>query len=387
MTIIAAAPADPSGTLPTLLDKLEQDAGEKTQSAKHIAEAEANRIDDPLLTGTVPAATEMLDPQLDQPVFHPGFGYGFVIAIDSDNVTFREKKDSPLTHTVKTADLITKSQAQIGLETCYFAGGAKAWRHAAGRWASLYKNLCLMEGKGVYGDWLKQHDLSRSSMDDLIRRFENEATWAAQEVVLPESGKTEETDPAPETPTGAYAVTGGSQVHERTPDPENDERQKNIQAETSKRTGIRPSHHKTILHLQRRNLDPERLALYYAIKADSKKRVDAIMQRKIDEGIEEVLALAPATPPARPEAEPEPMAEESKSATSAITEEVPAKGAPRVNDVEAAVRSALLNLGFKSADVKRVQFSPDSDFNQMMRLALQQLKPKTAENKGDSCTV
>jgi hypothetical protein len=193
--------------------------------------------------------------------------------------------------------------------------------------------------------------------------------------------------PSESTPSSVYAVTGGRQVNERTPDPENDERQKNIQAETSKREGIKPTHHKTILHLQRRNLDPERLALYYAIKEDDKKRVDAIMQRNIDEGIEEVLALALAPPPAQQETTPEPAAENGQSAMSAITEEVPATGAPRVNDASADVRSALLNLGYKSADVKRVQFSPGSDFNEMMRSALQQLKPATAEKKGDSCTA
>ena len=83
------------------------------------------------------------------------------------------------------------------MKTTWFAGGAKAWRRATGMWAALYKNLCLMEGKGAYGDWLKLHDLNRSSMDDLIRRFEEEATWEAQDqLILPESGKTDETSPA-----------------------------------------------------------------------------------------------------------------------------------------------------------------------------------------------
>jgi hypothetical protein len=35
------------------------------------------------------------------------------------------------------------------------------------------------------------------------------------------------------------------------------------------------------------------LELYHAIQEKDKKSVDAIMQREIDEGIEEVLALAP----------------------------------------------------------------------------------------------
>jgi hypothetical protein len=183
----------------------------------------------------------------------------------------------------------TRSQAETALKKCYFDGGAKAWRHAAGRWASLYKNLCLMEGKGVYGDWLKRHDVNRSSMDDLIRRFENEATWAAQELVLPESGKTDQGNQAPIAAVSVFSLRCGPEVNERTSDPQNDERQKNIQAEISKRDGIKPSHHKTILYVQRRGLDPEILALYNTIKGADRKRVDAIMRRKLDEGIEEVL--------------------------------------------------------------------------------------------------
>jgi len=92
-----------------------------------------------------------------------------------------------------------------------------------------------------------------------------------------------------------YLVTSRPKLSERTPDPENDEHQKNIQAEISKRKGIEPTYHKTILFLQRRDLDPERLGMYYTIRKDAKETVDAIMRRKIDEGIEEVLALAPTT--------------------------------------------------------------------------------------------
>jgi hypothetical protein len=264
---------------------------------------------------------------IGQPVFHPFVGYGTIAGVDGDEVTLQGKKDKAVTHVVKALDLITKSQAEVGFEACYFVGGAKAWRRAMGKWASLYKNLCLMEGKGTYGDWLKRHDLSRSSMDDLIRQFENEATWDAQEQLLPESGKTDETNAAPTLEIGMspYAVTAGRQDNERTTDLENDERQKNIQAETAKREGITPTKHKTILYLQRRKSDPEKLVLYYAIREIAKSRVDTIMQRKIDEGIEEVLALAPALLPTQPEPTPD-LSEEMESATSIIAEDSPTKG-------------------------------------------------------------
>ena len=193
----------------------------------------------------MPPTTGVADLNLDQPVFHATFGYGTVTGIDDDNITFSSKTDQAVSHTVKALELLTRPQAEVGLETCYFSGGTKAWRRAAGRWASLYKNLCLMEGKGTYGDWLKLHDVSRSSMDDLIRRFEDEATWATQDLVLTESGNTDQTNPEPEMATSIYSVTGTRRDNERTPDPENEARQKNIAAETSKRKNVKPTYHKT----------------------------------------------------------------------------------------------------------------------------------------------
>jgi hypothetical protein len=332
-----------------------------------------------------PPATGVADLNLDQPVFHSSFGYGTVTGIEDDNITFSSKKDSTVSHTVKALELLTRPQAEVGLETCYFSGGAKAWRRAAGRWASLYKNLCLMEGKGTYGDWLKLHDVSRSSIDDLVRRFEDEATWAAQDLILTESGNTDQTNPAPETAASIYSVTGARKDNERTRDAENETRQKNIEAEISKRKNVKPTYHKTILYLQRRNLDPEKLGRYYAIRENAKAHVDAIMRRKIDEGIDEVLALAPAAPTTQPEVTPSPAIEKNEPATSAMPKGIPATGAPEVNDRGTDVRSACLNMGFRRADVKQLSFGPGLSFDQMMRQALKQLRPMT-EKEGETCT-
>jgi hypothetical protein len=236
------------------------------------------------------------DPEVGKPAFHAALGYGMVTAIKGDQITFVCERERAFTHKVKALDLITKVKAEVEFGTCYFAGGAKAWRHAAGRWASVYKNLCLMEGKGAYGEWLKRLGLNRSSIDDLIRRFEDEERRFSQtQLVLPESSKTDTPDPESKIGVSPYLVTGRAKLDERMPDPENDERQKNIQAEISKRAGIKPTFHRTTLYLRRTHLDPEKLALYYAIEEDDKKSVDAIMHRKIDEGIDEVLALAPTT--------------------------------------------------------------------------------------------
>jgi hypothetical protein len=236
-----------------------------------------------------------LDPEVGQPAFHLALGYGMVTAIEGDQIKFVCKRGRVVTHKVKALDLITKVKAEVEFGACYFAGGAKAWRRAAGKWASLYKNLCLIEGKGAYGDWLKRLGLNRSSIDDLIRRFEDEERRNAQaQPILPESGKTDIANAASKAGRSPYLATV-PQVSERTLDPENDERQENIRAEIAKREGISPTHHKNILFLQHRHVDPEKLALFNAIRKDHKKRVDVIMQRKIDEGIEEVLALAPST--------------------------------------------------------------------------------------------
>jgi len=237
-----------------------------------------------------------LDPEVGQPAFHVALGYGMVTAIEGDQITFVCKRERAVTHKVKALDLITKVKAEVEFGTCYFAGGAKAWRRAAGRWASLYKNLCLMEGKGAYGAWLKRLCLNRSSIDDLIRRFEDEERRNVQaQLILPDSGNTDMANSESEIGVSPYLVTGSPQTSESTPDPVNDERQQNIQAEISKRKGIEPTYHKSILFLQHRHVDPKKLALFNAIRKDAKKTVDAIMQRKIDEGIEEVLALAPTT--------------------------------------------------------------------------------------------
>ena len=88
---------------------------------------------------------------------------------------------------------------------------------------------------------------------------------------------------------------GLRRANERTPDVENETRAENIKIETEKRKGIKPTFHKTLLTVQRRDLDPVKLGLYHTIKSTNKKQVDEIMRRKIDEGIEEVLALTPAS--------------------------------------------------------------------------------------------
>jgi hypothetical protein len=273
---------------------------EGTQSVEDVAaQVKTNRAIDTLVAETVPPEIEAAEVTLGQPVFHSDFRYGEVTGIDGMSVTVRERRDPAVTHIVGVQDLITKSQAEFRLQNCWFAGGAKAWRRGQGKWASMTKNLCRF---GEWAEVLQKCDLNRSSMDDLIRRFEmtEDPQGAAPAAKLPDSGNLN--SPTAEQSSqsrqsSVYAVSGFRQVLHHTPDAKNVERQHNIHAEASKRAGVKPTPHKTTLFLQRRNLDPEKLALYHAIRTDDEKRVDAIMQRKIDEGIEGVLSLAPSTPP------------------------------------------------------------------------------------------
>jgi hypothetical protein len=324
-------PAISPGPTPSLLDTFEREAG------------------------VALPAIEAKGLTLGQPVFHPTYGYGEVTAIDGNAITFRATKDPAVTQTVAAQEIITKNQAEVELKTCWFAGGAKAWRRAQAKWASITKNLCR---HGEWKDVLEKHDLNRSSMDDLIRRFEEEMTWEAQDTALaaanlPESGNLDPSEPDQALKSSVYTVTGARQVNERTPDPENDRREANKRAEIAKRLGVNPTHHKTILSLRRPKLDPEKLARYYLIREKNQDRVREIMHRKIDEGIEEVLALAP-TPLPQPSVRP----------------------ALATQDAVSDVRSALLNLGFGGAAINKVQFNRELDFEELMRIALKQLKPE-----------
>jgi hypothetical protein len=374
MNHILRSPMKAPATLPSLLEQLEQQAPEQTRSAEEVApHVKANRIADPTLAEIVPPGTDAADLELGQPVFHSTFGYGEVAAIDGNAVTFRERKDLAVTHTVAVEDLITRIQAEVGLKTCYFAGGAKAWRRAQGKWASLTKNLCK---QGEWGEVLKKYDLNRSSMDDLIRRFEEEATWEAQDAALaaklPESGNLNPTAPVESCQPSVYAVTGSPHVNERTPDPENDARQKNIQVETVKREGIQLTHHRTTLFLQRRNLDPKTVALYHKIEGTDKKRVAGIRDSKIDELIAEVVALAAAVLPDDSIA----TTTASVIATTAplVTEATPPNVTTEDTEIEEEVRAALRNDGVKVAVIRKIQFDSvrGLPFREQYRFALKQ---------------
>lgn len=316
------------------------------------------------MTETSPA-TEVGGLTLGQSIFHESHGYGEVIAINGADITFQERKNKTVTHTAKASDLFTKDSAEHNLATSYYTGGAGEWRRRQGKWASITKNLCR------WGEWegvLKKYNLKRGSMDVLISRFEEEEEWAAHTANLLKLSKLDpvkvdpnEPDPnlplkvdrtEPPTVHSVYTVAGTPQLNERTPDPAYDEREKNRLAEIAKREGVKPTPHRTMLHLQRRNLDPQMLVRYHAVRENNKGRVKEITDRKIDEAIAEVLALAqPSAPLPTP----------------------PDGGSD--NAVEAEVRSALRRLNFSDAQINSVELDPKLAFNKLMLIALKQLIP------------
>ena len=270
---------------------------------------------------------------------------------DCEDITFRDRKDASL-RTVPARELITKVRAESALQAIWNACGFREFRRRMGKWCSITKNLCR---HGEWDDVCARYGLNLRTTNDWIRDFENEMTWQAQDAALTASSKSAESadltpvNPAEAPGTSVYAVTGARQANERTPDPENDRREANKKAEIAKRLGVKPTHHKTILSLRRPKLDPERLALYYLIREKNQERVREIMHRKIDEGIEEVLALAPGCLP-----------------QPGVT---PVLGS---RDVVSDVRSALLNLGFGGAAINKVQLNRELDFEVLMRIALKQ---------------
>ena len=281
-----------------------------------------------------------------QPVFHPGHGYGEVNAVESDLVSFRERKDPTLVHTSPAGELITKEQAESALQATWNACGFQEYRRRMGKWCSITKNLCR---HGQWDDVCARHGLNLRTANDWIRDFENEMTWRAQEEAFAAFRKAAESADLKSiyqteiSGTSVYAVTGTPQINERTPDPDNDKREDNKKKEREKREGIKPTPHKTMLSIQRRKLDPIKLALYYTIRDARKDQVHEIMKRKIDEGMDEVLALDPQT------------------ADPAIMRFL-------------EVRSLLRNQGFKETEIGRITLDPALDFDELVRSAFDQLK-------------
>lgn len=250
--------------------------------------------------------------------------------------------------------MITKILAERELQTVWEACGFREYRKRMGRWCSITKNLC---GYGEWDDVCERYGLSLRTTNDWIRDFEDEMTWQAQDQAIAAKKSAESADsPAPETyGTSVYAVTGAPQARERTPDPDNDNREENKEKERSKRKGKKPTPHKNILTHSRRNVDPLKLAIFYRIREAHVGEVKAIMDRKMDEAMAEVLALDP---------------------------EVAQPGIMRVLDV----RSILRNQEYTDAEISQVTLDASLNFDAMLQNAFKQVKSLNRGKEDDKCT-
>jgi hypothetical protein len=154
----------------------------------------------------------------------------------------------------------TLDQLREKFRACWVRGSA--WRLELGE--LLYK----IKEKAKHGEWgffLDEFDLARSTADDYVRRYADEAQ-----------------------------ITAPRQYNEPTPDPEANVRMSLIEEEHKKREGRKPTEHATELHIRIKDLQPDQLTLYKVERIANPDRVKAIWQMAfieiigVDEGTQTI---------------------------------------------------------------------------------------------------
>jgi hypothetical protein len=138
----------------------------------------------------------------------------------------------------------TLDQLREKFRACWVRGSA--WRLEVGE--LLYK----IKEKAEHGEWgifLDEFGLARSTADDYVRRYADEAQ-----------------------------ITAPRQYNEPTPDPEANGRMSLIEEEHKKREGRKPSEHATELHIRIKDVKPYEMTLYKVERMESPDRVKAIWQ-------------------------------------------------------------------------------------------------------------
>ncbi|HLZ51299.1 MAG TPA: hypothetical protein VKP61_11125 [Candidatus Acidoferrum sp.] len=129
---------------------------------------------------------------------------------------------------------------------CWMRGAE--WRLEVGELLYKIKEKCEYS---EWGDFLKEYDLPRSTADDYVRRYRDEAG-------LTEVRQFDEPNPEPK------------------PDPQAEERKQDIEVEKNKRKGKRPEHNPTQVQVRLRSLLPHQTAVYWEERKENCERVDAI---------------------------------------------------------------------------------------------------------------
>jgi hypothetical protein len=362
---------------------LEQSAG-SLNNPEQIESSVADSPDDaldpplgPLCNEEVLAETKAADLKLGQLVYCPKFGHGRVAAIDGDTATVRAKdsKGAIEDFSIAIALLVTLTQAKVVCHAWWLRG--KEWRLVIGKWLWIVRELCR------HGEWKafrEEYKFAKSSAYDLIHQYEKEVGRTLQARRLVEKNLSGGEKSEIRT-FGQETIISDGNINESTPAPENDERTENPKSEPAKSGDIKSTRSKTTLRVVRRHLDPGKLALYDEVEAVAKKLVDEIMCRKIDEGVEEVIALAPVVLAPRPASVPATATEYAVAGNSAPAKrgalETGAPPAPRLSPVDAEivarVRAHLRKQGVKKPVLGAIKWVPGLTYTEQYHAALKQL--------------
>lgn len=166
--------------------------------------------------------------EVTQPVYCFKFGFGEIVAIDSDDIAVRFGKKE---RHVEKQDLITRVQAEVAWHSDWLTGERK--RLEEGKQLFIVKGLCRIR----FGEWqafLNRYNVPRSTADDLIRRYKDAMARKAPAQHLTGYRSSGVSDPEPH-------LDGDSDA---------DELERSIKEETDKRHGRKPTHHKTWWNLR-----------------------------------------------------------------------------------------------------------------------------------------
>jgi len=184
---------------------------------------------------------------MGQRVSSQSFGDGTVAKIDGEVITVRfEDGEERKLKAAYLQPAETVEQLRDKFHTCWVRG--TQWRLEVGE--LLYKIKAKCE-YSEWGDFLKEYDIARSTADDYVRRYKDEAE-------LTEVRQFDEPNPEPK------------------PDPQAEERKQDIEIEKYKRKGKRPEHNPTQVQVRIRSLLPHQTAVYWEERKENRERVEEI---------------------------------------------------------------------------------------------------------------
>ena len=302
------------------------------------------------------------DLAIGQRVFHHAFYHGKLVALDGNEATvkFDDLNGDAKDVVVEVASLITLSQARPVCNAVWKRG--KSWRVQRGLWLWVVRELC------EHGEWKEvleeQDNYPKSSANHYIREFKKEVAREAQARQLADKAKQHDCQ------TAKFGPFEAPNVEERRPIPLAEDARNKNRVETDNGIHVVPIPHKAILSFQRRNLDPQTVALFHKVEKVDKKRIAEIKDRKIDELIAEVLALTPILLPA----------EVVPATTVESTPVAPEAGAPAAAplppvdaDIVARVCAHLRKQGAKKNALAAIKWIPGLTYTEQYHSALKQL--------------